>query len=437
MLGAALALVPYLRSNIRLVQIVWGLVGFLPFVLESFHLYMSAGFLDHWPGYVTGFELTIVDALALALYLSLPRTSHPLPFRIALSLYLFSTLLSALPAMEPKAALFYSWQLARMFFLYAVIVRASANPVASVALLKGMAVGLLVQVPVVLWQRFALGMLQTPGTMVHQNELGMLSHFIVFPFFALLLTGRAGRWPALVSPRRRDYRIDDNLPRHDRPRRDWIYARFCVIRPAGMDVSKGALLAVFVVVSAIVAPVAVSAIADRGASQIESSDMSRVVLEKAASLMLADHPMGVGANNFNLTAILQGYYQRAGVDWSDYIATVHNFYWLTAAENGYFGLLTCVMFLLFPLIVALRCGVRYRQDIRGDLLIGLAVAVLAVYLQSFEEWVFVTYRLQYVYVMDVGLIAGMATQLGYWRRPAVIPIAASRGMPTIGARVGA
>ena len=437
MLGAALALVPYLRSNIRLVQIVWGLVGFLPFVLESFHLYMSAGFLDHWPGYVTGFELTIVDALALALYLSLPRTSHPLPFRIALSLYLFSTLLSALPAMEPKAALFYSWQLARMFFLYAVIVRASANPVAPVALLKGMAVGLLVQVPVVLWQRFALGMLQTPGTMVHQNELGMLSHFIVFPFFALLLTGRAGRWPALVFPAGAIIELMTTSRGTIGLAAMGYMLVFALSALRGWTSRKGRVLAVFVLVSAIVAPVAVSAIADRGASQIESSDMSRVVLEKAASLMLADHPMGVGANNFNLTAILQGYYQRAGVDWSDYIATVHNFYWLTAAENGYFGLLTCVMFLLFPLIVALRCGVRYRQDIRGDLLIGLAVAVLAVYLQSFEEWVFVTYRLQYVYVMDVGLIAGMATQLGYWRRPAVIPIAASRGMPTIGARVGA
>ena len=76
-----------------------------------------------------------------------------------------------------------------MFLLYAVVERACANPLVPVALLKGMAIGLLVQVPVVLWQRFGLGMLQTPGTTIHQNELGMLSHFVVFPFFALLLYG--------------------------------------------------------------------------------------------------------------------------------------------------------------------------------------------------------------------------------------------------------
>ena len=329
--------------------------------MESFHLYMSAAFLDHWPGYVTGFELTIIDALALALYLSLPRGSHPLPFRIAISLYLFSTLLSALPAMEPKAALFYSWQVARMFFLYAVIVRASANPLAPVALLKGMAVGLLVQVPVVLWQRFGLGLLQTPGTMVHQNELGMLSHFIVFPFFALLLTGRAGRWPALVFPAGAIIELMTTS-------RGTIglaaigYMLVFAIRPAGMDVSKGAYAGGFRrrwcgshADSDLCNSVS------RRRSDRKFGQLAEFVLEKAASLMLADHPLGVGANNFNLTAILQGYYQRAGVDWADYIATVHNFYWLTVTENGYFGLIACVIFLLSPLIVALRCGLRYRQ----------------------------------------------------------------------------
>ena len=437
MLGVALSLVPRLRSDIRLVQTVWGLVGFLPFVLESFHLYMSAGFLDRWPGYVTGFEVTIVDALALALYLTLPRLSHPLPFRIAISLYLFSTLLAALPAMEPKAALFYSWQLARMFFLYAVIVRASANPLVPVALLKGMAAGLLVQAPVVLWQRFGLGMLQTPGTMVHQNELGMLSHFVVFPFFALLLTGRAGRWPAVVFPAGAIVELMTTSRGTIGLAAMGYTLVFALSALRGWTSRKGRMLAVFVAAAAIVAPVAISAIAQRGASEIEGSDDARVVLEQAASMMLADHPMGVGANNFVLTAILQGYYQRAGVNWADYIATVHNFYWLTVVENGYFGLITCVIFLLAPLIVALRCGVRHRQDIRGDLMIGLAVAVLAVYLQSFKEWVFITYRLQYVYVMDVGLIAGMATQMGYWRRPAVNQLTSSPGVTTIGARIGA
>jgi hypothetical protein len=205
-------------------------------------------------------------------------------------------------------------------------------------------------------------------------------------------------------------------------------------------------------------------IAQRGASVIEGSDNSRAGLERAASIMLADHPLGVGANNFVVAANTEGYYPRAGVVWGDFASDVHNLYWLTVAEDGYFGLVACVIFLLAPLSVALRCGVRHRpfpasgssresfarvgvkavddprrgkmalenrveagpverasstmpSDIQGDLLIGLGVALLLVYLQNFYEWIFLTYRVQYVFVMDVGLIAGLAVQMGYWRYP--------------------
>ena len=181
------------------------------------------------------------------------------------------------------------------------------------------------------------------------------------------------------------------------------------------------MLVTFFIAGAVIAPIAVSAIAQRGASQIEGSSEERVLFETAASMMLASHPLGVGANNFNYIAISEAYLARAGVGWSDSQATVHNVYWLTLAETGYLGLVAYVNLLLGPLIVALRCGVRHRRDIRGDLLMGLGVALLLVYLHSFEEWIFVTYRDQYVFVMDIGLIAGLAIQMGYWRFPRPSP----------------
>jgi O-antigen ligase len=417
-LGATLPLVPYLRSNVRLLKIVWILVGVLPFIIESYHLYMSA-IVWAWPGYVKGIEITILDALALALYLSLPRepNPHPLPFRIALGFYFFAVLFSAGTAIVPEPALFYSWQLARMFLLYAVIVRACANPIVPDALLKGMGAGLILEAPVVLWQRFGQHMLQTPGTVTHQNELGMLSHLVIFPFFALLLAGRAGRLPIVVF-------LAGVIVELMTTSRGTIGLAamgyvlvFALSATHGWTSRKSRMLLTFVIAAAVVAPVAISAIAQRGASEIEGSDSSRVDLERAASMMLADHPLGVGANNFVLAANTEGYYLRAGVDWSNFRATVHNIYWLTLAETGYLGLVAFVILLFAPLMVALRCGVRRRRDIRGDVLIGLGIALLLVYLQSFKEWIFVTSRPQYVFVMDIGLIAGLAIQLGYWRFP--------------------
>jgi hypothetical protein len=417
-LVATLPLVPYLRSNARLLKIVWILVGFLPFVTESLHLYMSV-VVWNWPGFVKGVELTALDVLALALYLNLPRepNPHPLPFRIAFGFYFFAVLFSAAWASMPEAALFYSWQLARMFLLYAVIVRACANPIVPDALLTGMGAGLILQVPIVLWQRFGLGLLQTTGTIGHQNELGMLSHFVVFPFFALLLTGRAGRLPVVVFLAGAIVELMTTSRGTIGLAAIGYMLVFAVSAMRGWTLRKSGMLLIFLTGAAVLAPVAISAIAQRGASQIESSNADRVVLERATSMMFAEHPMGVGANNFVYAANQQGYYLRAGVVWTDFTATVHNVYWLTAAETGYLGLVAYVIFLLAPLIVALRCGVLYRRDIRGDLVIGLGVALVPVYLQSFAEWIFVTYRDQYVFVMGVGLIAGLAIQMGYWRVP--------------------
>src|SRR5207253_1021376 len=68
------------------------------------------------------------------------------------------------------------------------------------AVLKGMAAGLFVEVVVATWQRFGLGMVQAPGTMTHQNLLGMMTHFVALPAFAVLLSGRAGRLLAAAAP---------------------------------------------------------------------------------------------------------------------------------------------------------------------------------------------------------------------------------------------
>ena len=100
----------------------------------------------------------------------------------------------------PQAALFYSWQLARVFFVYAVITRACAADERVIgALLKGIALGMFLAAGQAVWQRFGAGVVQAAGGFPHQNFLGMVSHFIVYPFFALLLAGERGWFPIAVS----------------------------------------------------------------------------------------------------------------------------------------------------------------------------------------------------------------------------------------------
>src|SRR5262249_2649449 len=123
---------------------------------------------------------------------------HPLPFRISMGFYLLTVLLSAIQAAVPFATFFYAWQLARVFLVYAVVTRACADERVAPSLLKGMAIGLCFEAFIVIWERVGLGIIQTSGTFGHQNLLGMVSHFVIFPFFALLLAGERGWWPAIT-----------------------------------------------------------------------------------------------------------------------------------------------------------------------------------------------------------------------------------------------
>ena len=416
LLGVTFSFIPVMRSSARSVEKACLLLGFLPFALEPLHITMAfVSWLD-WPGFSKGAEFSAVDALVLSLYCVLPRVRHSLPFRISFALYFLATLFSASQAFAPAASLFYSWQLVRMFFVYVVIIRVCAHPLALSALLKGMSAGLFVEVIVVLWERFALGLLQTPGTFLHQNTLGMVTHFIVFPFFALLLSGRAGWLPSAVIPAG----IIAEVLTTSRATIGLALLGYSVVFVLSAIRSwtsrKASILVVAVAMAAVAAPVALFAIASRGSASLEESDEERVALELAASMMLADHPLGVGANNFVVAANTWGYYQRAGVEWTSYGATVHNTYRLVIAETGYFGLIAFVTLLLNPMIVAIRCGLRNPKDVRGDLLLGLGTALLVEYLQCFVEWVFITDQIQYWFTMEIGLVAGLAIQFDYWRR---------------------
>jgi hypothetical protein len=113
--------------------------------------------------------------------------------------YLAAVLLSAIQAIVPFATIFYVWQLARVFLVYAVVTKACADERVAPSLLKGMAIGLCFEACVVIWDRFHLGVVQASGTFGHQNLLGLVSHFVLFPFFALLLAGERGWWPSATS----------------------------------------------------------------------------------------------------------------------------------------------------------------------------------------------------------------------------------------------
>jgi O-antigen ligase len=424
LLIAAFAVVPlsaWLRRNPAEAPKVWMLIGFLPFVVYHLHFYMAFISWSTWGGYAKGMEITVIDVFVLALYLSLPGRAQATPFWISMVLYFVAALLSVIPAQFPMAALFYPWQLARMFLVYATVARGvSSDPRIASALTKGMAVALIMEACIVTVQRVGFGMLQTPGSFLHQNMLGVLTHFVVLPAFALYLAGRRDWFTVAVIISG----IVVDLMTVSRATIGLAALGFAIVFALSAlrrwTPQKGRVLLVGVVLSAVLVPAALISLSERSSNNNEAaSDNERTAYSAAAAMMFEDHPFGVGANHFTLVANLGGYYSAAGVAAFDLARyqNVHNSYRLVACETGFLGLIALLFVLLRPLIAAFRCGWRNSGDIRGDWLLGLGVSLLIVYLHCFYEWIVVDYQFQYVLASQIGLVAGLALQLRYWRAP--------------------
>jgi O-antigen ligase len=416
----------WLRQNPREAPKLWLFVGFLAVQHGPLHVYMALdSWAGQWPGYTFGAEISLLDLIIVAIYVTLPRTQHSTPFLFPMGLYLFASIFSVFQASVPNAAAFYPWQLLRVFFFYIVVAKACAVDERVIgALLKGMALGILLAAGQSVWERFGAGVLQTAGGFPHRNFLGLVSHFIVYPFFALWLLGERSWFPAAVS-------IGGALIAILTTSRATIafagfgyVLLFMISAMRGWTAQKSKVLVAGVVAVIALSPLFFSSFAQRfGSDEVEDSffqaDDVRLKMEDAAHLMLAEHPMGVGANHYVYAANSLGYNERVGLSWANFGAYVHNAYWLVAVETGYFGLAAFVIMLTRPMIVAFACGWRNRRDKRGDVLLGLGVGLVTVYLHNLYEWVFVSFQTEYLFAANAAMIAGLAQQLGYWRRSQV------------------
>ena len=422
MLSAGIASVNWVRHNPKQLPKLGILVGCLPVLLAPFHLYMAAVSWSEWPGYVKGLEISTLDILVLVVYIVLPRTNYVLPFRLSMILYFVASILSVLQSGVPMASVFYCWQLIRVYVVYYVVAKACAVPKFATNVLIGSAIGIFYEAVTAGWEHFVLGQVQAAGAELGQNTLGMISHLAAFPFFALLLMGRTGWLPVAVVFASILVEVSTTSRATVALAGFGYLGLFLVSAILQWTSRKATILLIGSAVAIAAAPVVIFSFEKRfSAEQTAGLDQNfdeRAAFEQAASMMLADHPLGIGANQYVIVANTQGYNQRAGVPplGRELGANVHNVYMLVAAESGWLGLLSFLLLLSRGVIVAILCGWRNHRDPRGALLLGLGVGLLIFVIHCKYEWVFVTFELQYLYAISLGLVAGISQQLGYWAK---------------------
>jgi O-antigen ligase len=391
-----------------------------------------------YPGFSKGVEITILD-VAVVSYLIMTRgsqTKHAVPFKWVMILY-FLAVLATVPGANLKGpVIYYAFQLLRMYALYRAVSMAMTDEKNYDGFLKGLCIGAVMEAGFVVFQRFVQGDIQPDGTFGHQNQLGLITNVVLLIMVASLLAG-------------------------DRPTNRWIGAGASLLVSAvtgsrgvvgfafmglalsyflslfqGFTGRKAKLGVLGAVAAAILVPVAMIQLQQRfdrqGSLGIDSEDVydERAAYNAAAAEMLSDYPLGVGANNFVIVANVNGYYERAEVapTANSRSGHVHNVYWLTMAELGYFGIVSLLLLMAVPIIQGIAVAIRHKGKPEAQMALGLVCTLFVTYMHGNFEWVLVTTNSQYFVAIVLGLLA---SRMALLEGSPVIAPAAAPGRPEL------
>ncbi|WP_194954709.1 O-antigen ligase family protein [Sphingopyxis solisilvae] len=407
------AFIAWLRLYPRQRKWAYLAIGLLPFVIGAFNLDAALLNWDGWPGYVKGMVVSLLDTLAFAILVTSRRPFAGLPLLGVFLFYILAACVSVAVSTLPMSSAFYAFQLLRVLLVFAAVASFAGQPGAVRWLCIGLALGAIFQGVMTIEQKFS-GAVQASGTMGHQNLLGLMLHFVTLPLLALLLAGERnklimlGVLAALIAVALGVSRGAIGFVALG------IALLFLLSMVRRATAHKWKIVGLAVLAMAVVVPITVSSIQERFVSRsvYEGPDGERLAFERAAQMMWDDHPLGVGANQYVVTANAQGYSARAGVIWNyaSRSTNVHHLYLLTGAEMGWLGFIALLAFLAWPVARGFHFAFLHRRDPRGDVVLGASIAIFVTALHGLIEWVLVTGHAQYVLAISMGIIAGSIRQ---------------------------
>lgn len=403
------ALAALLRSKPRYIVNTCFLLGVSIFLVAP-RLWAAPIPWPAWPGPVKGIEVSFIDGISVALIASTRGVRLPWSIKLSFAIYCLAIVISTFAAFQPMAATFYAWQLFRTALLMVAIARACASDRGvPAALLAGLGLGLMYEAVLVASQ-YARGSARPGGNLATANYLGLAADFAVFTNLSLMLGSRRLLWPAAT-----------------------LVAGFVVALLGGSRATlglfaAGVLLTTFLSIQhkkssrkyafagalalllLVSTPVMIWASSRRTAEMKESSDAERTAMKAAARMVIADHPFGVGANQYVVVANTGGYSARAGVAWNEdsRAAPVHDTYYLIAAELGFIGLVGLLAILGSFIMLGIKSLRRHLPDDRGELVPGLLATMILVAIHINFEFVFMDFILHYLFAIAAGMLIAVA-----------------------------
>jgi O-antigen ligase len=407
-----------LRESPKASEWLWLAIGFGLFLYPAIPQFgiMIRGDAS-WTGHTKGFEISVVD-LAVWAYLvairGVPKTGK-LPFTFGMKLFFATVLFASFLMSRGSIGLYYCFQLFRMYLLFRAVGHAAQNENLFKKLMDGLSYGIILEIVFVLYQKFVLHTPQPSGTYGHQNILGLTNNMLLVTLITPLFghKGSKLRYAAILS--------SVLIPALIASRATAVLGLFAIAVSYVLSLQRQAtpqklkfgmlgLLAVLVLV-----PVALASVQGRFKgdnydvlSEKEGYD-EREAYKKAAWLMIADHPAGVGPNYFVTIGNSDGYYVAGGVQpvLASRMGSVHNIFMITTAEDGWLGLAALVVMFSVPLFKGYMGSRKLRGTIDGELVGGITVALVFCYLHSTYEWMLVLADPEYMLALVMGLLAAL------------------------------
>lgn len=399
-----IALIGRDRKNRDRAVLATGLLMFCAGALE-----LSAALLvwPTWQGLSKGIILSLLDTIAVALIFTRHKRFNKTRFMPLILIFAAPVVLSVAFAPEKQAAMFIVAQIAQMTVFFMALSGELQRPSALRSLLVGLSIGLLIQAGYVVFQK-ASGAIQAAGTMPHQNILGMIVELTALPLLAAVLEGEksklvyAGLLSSLV------------IIAGGGSRGTILYfaigaAILLVLSLARNNTArKWQIVGMGAVACCAAVPMTMGTLNDRfGEKSVTTQETERAAFERAAVEMAADHPFGVGANNFVSVNNVGGYAARSGLDWAPALRSkpAHNAFLVARAETGWAGEMALI--LLFGGFVwgGLRAGFRMKNVPYFGISLGCSAGIFAAALHSSYEYAILTAGVQRFLFADAAMVS--------------------------------
>jgi O-antigen ligase len=397
-----------LQNSPRTRRWAFVILGMMPILAQGLGLDASIVNWAYWPGHTKGIIVSLVDSLAIAVCMHFRRTNRPPRLLYVWIVYLLCSACGVFSGDMVAPALFTIFSILRavLYFWASYLVISNGG---LVPLAQGLAVAVLANAGVTIANSLG-GEAQAAGLLGHRNFSGLIGNLALPVLITVGLHGRVRPLMLLAV-------IGAGMSAIAGGSRGVIIfygVTVLLTMIAAVTIQPNtrrifALVACLIGVAAAI-PVAQHKLAERFQKQQTQftleKDGERKQLEKIARLMVADHPFGVGLNQFVVASNTLGYADRVGLvpTLGSRGATVHNSYLLGYAEAGPVGWFGVVFLLWVPQLYAFTLVVR-RQSIHRIIIAPGLVALFVLSVHSFFEWAVPNMATLHGMALNMALIA--------------------------------